>query len=157
MHVAQVPEEPCAFRNPEASLSFLIWRGTTGAAGDSAACSLYICDFEGAGRSSGAALMPEVGHVACCHWCLNRARTGSGGSGHGTKALRVAADGHRGSSERRGRNGRRGLQRVQERTCLFDGCHAVRSLHIEGLGAQVSHTARRMLCIWGPSEFPHGA
>ena len=26
------------------------------------------------------------------------------GSGHGTKALRVAADGHRGSSERRGRH-----------------------------------------------------
>ena len=101
-------------------------------------------------------MMPEVGHVACCHWCLNRARTGSGGSGHGTKALRVAADGHRGSSERRG-NGRRGLQRVQERTCLFDGCHAVRSLHIGGLGAQVSHTAVRMLCIWGPSEFTHGA
>ena len=43
MHVAQVPEEPCAFRNPEASLSFLmIWRGTTGAAGDSAACSLHL-------------------------------------------------------------------------------------------------------------------
>ena len=96
--------------------------------------------------------MREVGHVACCHWCLNRARTGSGGSGHGTKALRAAADGHRGSSERRGRNGRRGLQRVQERTCLSDGCHAVRSLHIGGLGAQVSHTARRMLCIWGPGE-----
>ena len=98
--------------------------------------------------------MREVGHVACCHWCLNRARTGSGGSGHGTKALCVAADGHKGSSERRGRNGRKGACSGSRSgsTCLFDGCHAVRSLHIGGLGAQVSHTARRMLCIWGPSE-----
>ena len=154
MHAAWLPEEPCAFRNPEASLSFLmIWRGTTGAAGDSAACSLHL-RLRGGGPVIGSST--DAGGGPCSMLPLvfepRKNRVRSGGSGHGTKALRVAADGHRGSSERRGRNGRRGLQRVQERTCLFDGCHAVRSLHIGGLGAQVSHTARRMLCIWGPSE-----
>ena len=52
-------------------------------------------------------------------------------------------------------SGRRSLQPPQgeEGTgCLVDRCHGVRSLHIGGLGAQVSHTARLMLCIWGPGE-----
>ena len=70
--------------------------------------------------------------------------TGPSDSGYGTKAMHAAAGGHCGSSERRGRHGRRSLRRgspraEERRTCLVDGYRVV---HIGGLGTLgVSHVA----------------
>ena len=103
-----------------------------------------LCDFGGVGRRC----------RLYRRWCWRRA-AGPIERGCGMVDGVVAAGGPCRSNGGLEQSGRRSLpppQGEEGTGCLFDGCHAVRSLHIGGLGAQVSHTARHMLCIWGPSE-----